>query len=356
MKSLAVVVVLSRASDMPAVHRSLAGQVGVIGELLVIEDGIGGAEAPDLDALRSLFPFLRTITYKSPSFFLGSWKPVVDSLSSEYVMFLDAGVLLAPGCLGRFLEVALANPDSGMVFGDMMSGEGDSLVPVGDRPYPRRFAPDDFAREITAIAALSARSERAALFKVSTWKATGGFRAELDACHLHLPFLVAGLSSPSCHAGITGSLCIRQEALTSRYLATSPYRCIDDLARVHHTARQQVGTFTESIDRWYASVRKEYADLMVASFQGRIIIANKLVDACRNNLPLAIRPVTGLLQTMLGLSRRILSCGMRRSLLRHQPDVECYGWIKPSFFVFVWRELGEFHRTEIQSGTPGYRP
>jgi len=341
MNSLAVIVTLTGKSDTDSVYQSLIQQTVHIDELVVIDDGLGEGKSPCMMELCSACASSRVVSYKTPSFFLGSWKPEVDALMSSHVLILASGVLLTNNYLAQVREAINKNPDSVMLYGDVTEYDDEQRQSPVAIASPRTISKQQFEQNLFPVARLGGRGSLAAVYKVSSFLNTGGFRVELDAGNFLVPFILAGLSGEVVHLGRTGNVCLREELLFSSYGVTNPYRCLDDLARIHHVVREKLSAGTgEVVDRWHQAVRMEYIDYQVELLNHRLIAANKMVDSFKPGFTLIGRLVSRLMQMKLGVVRRLLSGRVRHAALNYHPDVECFGWIKPSFsFGVNWRNF-----------------
>lgn len=339
--SLAVIVTLTRKTDTIAACQSLMPQIGQVDELVVIDDGSGEGKSPLITGLCSACASSRVVSYKTPSFFLGSWKPVVDSLASSHVLFLTSDVLLARDYLARVREAISKNPESAMLFGDVITRDDEQRQNDEAIVSLHRISKEQFAQHLSLVANLAGRGGLSAAYKVSSFLNTGGFRVELDAGNYLLPFILTGLSGDVVHVERTGNVCLQDELLVSSYGSTSPYRCLDDLARIHHIVREkQPADGVAVIDRWYDAVRVEYIERHVDMLNRRLIGANKTVDSYTPQFSMVGRIVSRFMQVSLGLIRRLLSGRVRYAALNYHPDTECFGWIKPSFsFGVNWKNF-----------------
>jgi len=342
MNSLAVVVTLTRKTDTITAYNSLVNQSAYVRELVIIDDGSGEGTSPLIAKLRAVYPAARLVTFKSPSFFIGSWRPVVDTLVSTHVYFLPPGIVVGGDYFRRVLEHAEAQPECGVIYGDAINHGESWLQRASEEQSEQQNTKAKFAQALDRWTSLQRRHYQTAVYKTSSWLAAGGFRAELDSCNYLLPFIITGLNGDSCFIGPSGCVCLQEDLLFSSYVATSPFRCLDDLARVHYFVKNEVKSdVTEKItDEWYNNARTEYIEFHVAAINRHVISGNKTVDVYKTRFSLLAVIFARMLQVMLGLCRRVLSGFVRRAAVRYKPDVDCFGWIKPSFsFGINWKNF-----------------
>ena len=339
MSKLAVIVNLTHADQLESAIRELNDHASDVHELVVVDDGAGLGGSVRLKAWVAAWPGAKLISYSRPSFFLGSWKPVVDELSSEYLHLYQPGVRLPKGYLSDCSHALVGCPEAGVAYADLVAlfhaNSGNQPASSG------LVSPQLFTAEMAERGQLCNQHFRTAVYRRAVWWAAGGIRSEYDAAHLWLGFLLVHASAPGLYLGDRGCFSTLPLPLPSLYREPNVFRSLDDLARMRMVVDQNLppSARPDCARAWYERAVDDFLNLRANIFHGHLIAANKLVDEVRPRLSFAARLLAGPAQKAMGLARRSLGPISSRSLRNYTPDVGCYTPVKPTFsFGVNWRK------------------
>ena len=338
MATLAMIAVITREHEGHQVRARLHEMADGFNELILVDDGVGASLDPLIKDLTECYACLRVVRYRKPAFYLGSWKPLVDELTSELVTFLSPCLILRPDYYRRTLAAFEQHPACRLAFGGITNGVYSDEVSQFAESDVHRINRENFIDMILATTGAQGSTPATAVFRRADFIESGGFRWELAGGHGWPPFLIIGLGDGAIYLGDECGIRLGEDWFPAVYGETRPLRVLDDLARMHHVVNGYHAT--DAVGKWHQRMKDAYIHHVCEQIHAPAIRVNKTMDALYGPGGPRRGLLVAMAQRMVGLCRRILAGRMSVTLCGYKPDVECYGWIKPSFsFGVNWRNF-----------------